>query len=454
MSFSQIFSMVVARKLIAIWVFVATILVTAIISFFLPNGYTATTSLVVNTKGADPVTGFVMPNTLMPGYIATQVDIIESDNVALKVVDKLQVTKEPTAIERFMRSTDGEGDIRLWYAEQFKDHLDVKPSRESNVIQLSFTGIDPDFAAKMANEFASAYIETNLELKTGPAKQAAEFFDKQLKGLRENVEKAQARLTAFQKDHEITSGMSLESGRLDIEMARLAELSSQLVLAQAQSYDTQSKQKQLRKSNANSSPEILSSSLIQGLKSQLAIAESKLSDLSQMLGANHPRYQAVEKEIKTLRGAISREISRASGGVSQTANVSKLREDEIEASLKAQKARVLMLKTEQDEMAALIREAESAQRIYDGALLKFGQTNIESKSGQTDISILNKATPPLTHSTPTRKLNIALSIIFGFLLAVAIALIYEMLNRKVRGAEDLTKSLGLPLLVDLTNAKV
>ncbi|MDZ4213139.1 MAG: Wzz/FepE/Etk N-terminal domain-containing protein, partial [Methylotenera sp.] len=171
MNFSQILSILAARKGILSWVFLVTVTTTIIISLVLPKTYTATASLVIDSKGADPVTGFMLPATLMPGYMATQVDIIQSHNVALKVVDKLDVVRSPLAQSQFEKATKGEGDIRDWYADLFLQNLDVKPSRESSVIEISYRGADPKFAASLANAFAQAYINTNLQLKIEPAKQ-------------------------------------------------------------------------------------------------------------------------------------------------------------------------------------------------------------------------------------------------------------------------------------------
>lgn len=442
MSFSQLLSILLARKWIFVWVFSITVLVTTVVSFLLPKTYSATASLVLNSKGADPVTGFMLPATLMPGYIATQVDIIQSRNVALKVVDKLGIANNATAQAQFEKATQGEGDIRHWFADQFIENLEVNPSLQSSVIEVSYRGADPQFSAAMANAFAEAYIDTSLQLKIEPAKQAAVWFDQQIKGLRQNVEQAQTKLSAYQQEN----GIAFADERLDTEAARLGELSSQLVAAQAQTYDSNSRQNQLKRGNAAESPEILSNALIQGLKSQLAQAETKLSDASQRLGVNHPQYQAVVAEVSNLRRLINAETAKTSSSVGQTARVSQQREGEIKASLAQQKERVLKLKDQHDQMAVLVREVENAQRIYDSALLRFGQTNMESQSGQTDVSILNPATPPIKHSSPKITINIVLSILLGSLLAVGFAIAAEMLDRRVRIAEDIVQLLGLPVL--------
>jgi polysaccharide biosynthesis transport protein len=289
MNFPQFIAILKARSVIFMWIFLVAVLTTLIISLILPKTYRATTTLVIDAKGADPITGNTIPATLMPGYMATQVDIIESQNVALKVVKNLNVASNANAKAKYVESTEGKGDINLWYANQFLENLNVEPSKESNLIEISYSGADSDFAATLANAFAQGYIETNLELKTEPIKQAALFFNEQLKGLRNNVEKAQNKLSSFQKEHGITT----TDGRLDVEMARLSDLSSQLVMAQAQRYDSTSRKSQLNR-RMSDSPDIISNGLIQMLKSQLVQAESKLSDLSNNLGSNHPKILAAQ----------------------------------------------------------------------------------------------------------------------------------------------------------------
>jgi succinoglycan biosynthesis transport protein ExoP len=449
MNFSQLISILIARKWILIWVFLLTVIVTTVISFLLPKTYTATTSLLINSKGADPITGFMLPATLMPGYMATQIDIIQSRNVALKVVDKLGIPENPIAKQQFEKATKGEGDIRNWYADQFLQNLEVKPSRESSVVEISYQGADPNFSAALANAFAEAYINTNLQLKTEPAKQAAVWFDQQIKGLRLNVEKAQEKLSSYQKEH----GIAFSGERLDTEAARLSELSSQLVMAEAQTYDSTSRQSQLKKESASESPEILSNTLIQGLKSQLVQAQSRFAEVSQRLGSNHPQYKAAEEEVTNLRHLIEVETAKTSSAVGQTARVSQQKQGEIVAALAAQKERVLKLKSQQDEIAVLMREVDSAQRVYDVALQRFGQTNMEGQSSQTDVSILNPAVPPTKHSSPKILINIFLSIFLGSFLAIGFALASEMLDRRVRSADDLVHILDVPLLGALSKER-
>ena len=74
------------------------------------------------------------------------------------------------------------------------------------------------------------------------------------------------------------------------------------------------------------------------------------------------------------------------------------------------------------------------------------QTNVESQATQTNIAMLNPASPPADPSKPRVFLNILVSIFLGTMLGVGLALALELLNRRVRSADDLTEALGIPLL--------
>ena len=441
MNFSQFLLILKARWLVAVLALGVTVATTLVVSLLLPKNYTANVSLVVDSKAKDPITGTLLPMQLLPGYLATQVDIIKSQNVALKVVDGLKLSENPTIRQQYQESGQTGGDIRHWLSDLLLKKLDVKPSRESSVIQVEFEGADPRFAAIVANAFAQAYVHTNLELKVEPAKQTTAFYDDQIKQLRGTLEKAQNALSDYQQK----KGLVASDERIDVETARLAELSSQLVAAQAQTYDSTSRQSQ----SQNALAEVEQNPLIQGLKRDLAVGETKLSEMAQKVGKNHPQYQRTQAEVDSLRAKLEAEMKVATKSVGTTAKVAQAREGDIRGALAAQKSRVLALKQHRDEAAVLIRDVENAQRLYDAALQRYGQTRLEAQNSQTDIAILNPAVPPTEASSPKVVLNTILAVFLGSLLGIGLAFLMEMLDRRVRSGEDLTAALDLAVLGEI-----
>lgn len=446
MNFSQFLLILKARFWIILITFFLIVGATVTVNLLLPKSYTATTTLVLNYKGMDPVTGVVLPAQLMPGYMATQIDIITSRNVAIKVVDQLKFTESPIAQAQFQEATEGKGDIHAWFADRLLKGLEVKPSRESSVLEISFDGADPDFAASVANAFANAYVQTSLQLKVEPAQKAANFLGEQTRTLRTNLETAQAKISKYQQEKGLTNIV----GNLDVENSRLNELSSQLVMAQTQAYESTSRQRSAN-DNAQSSPDVAANPIVQNLKVEISRAESKLSELSQRVGLSHPQYQASKAELDKLRGLLQQETRNVSSSIGGSARIYQQREAELKAALAEQKTRVLKLNLLRDELSVLQRDVENAQRAMDASSQRFTQATIEGNANQTDVAVLNPAIPPRSPARPKVLLNVLLSIFIGTMLGFLFALLAEMLDRRVRSRDDISELLEVPVFAIIGN---
>jgi chain length determinant protein EpsF len=454
MTFAQFLGIIRARLWIFIAVLAVTVGTTLAVSLLLPKQYTATTTLIVDFKGMDPVLGVMLPAQMMPGYMATQVDIIQSKKVALNVVKRLGFAQSPGAREQWMSATGGKGTVEEFFAETLLKKLDVKPSRESSVIEIGFTGTDPRFAAAVANAFAEEYQKTNLELRVEPARQSAAWFDERLTQLRKDLEDAQAKLAAYQRQ----SGFTSSDERLDIENARLQELSQQYTLTQGQAADAQSRLRQLndfiaRGASPETLPDVLASPLIQNLKAQLQTTEGRLQQVSSELGKNHPEVKRLEAEIESQRAKIKTEIDSVAASIRNSANIAQRREADLRDQVAAQKSRLLKLNEGRDQLLVLLKEVDNAQKAFDVASQRFQQTSLESQASQTNISVLTPASPPVDPSFPKLFLNLILSIFLGTLLGVGVALLVEMLDRRVRSARELMEAVQAPVLGVLLSDK-
>jgi len=441
MGFGQFLSILKARRVIVLSLWLLTVGITLGVSLILPPQYRAAAAVVVESR-PDPISALVYPAGVAPAAMATQLDVIQSDRVAQRVVTNLKLGQNPKVRQQWLEDTGGKGTIEAWLAGAFSRQLDVKPSRDSNVINISYAAPDPQFAATVANAFVKAYMDTVLDLRVNPAKQYSTFFDTQSKEAREALEQAQAKLSAFQRE----KGIIAADERFDVESARLSELSSQLVLLQTLAAESSSRQSQAQGSGADKMQEVLNNPVIAGLKADLSRAEAKLQELSARLGDNHPQVREAQANISGLRSKIEAETRRVSGGVGVTNSINHLRESQIRAELEAQRSKVLHMKAVRDEGSVLVREVENAQRRYDAVLARFNQTSLESQSTQANISVLTEAVAPLEPASPRVVLNTLLAVVLGAILAVAAALGIEMIDRRVRDVADLDQALGLPVL--------
>lgn len=443
MSLQQFFLILAARWKVALAVLVLVVAATLAVTFVLPKKYTAAAAVIVDVK-PDPIAG-LMPSPLMQTYMATQVDIMKSERVARRVVKLLRMDENPASREQWMEAEGGRGSFEVWLANALARSLEVTPSRESNVVSIEYSGSDPRFVAAMANAFAKAYIDTALELKVEPARHYAGWFEGQAKQVRDEFEQAQRKLSDYQREHGIVAG----DERLDIENGRLIELSSQLTAIQAQRADSLSRQTQASRQALDMLPEVQQNPLVQGLKADIARADAKLQEMEGQFGTNHPQLVQTRAEVASLRQKLQVEMQRVVGALTTAHKVNAQREAEVTQALAAQKQKVLELKQQRDEIAVLQRDVEAAQRAYEVVSQRLQQTSLESQNTQASVAVLNPAVEPSRPSSPKPMLNALAATFLGSLMGVAMALLLELINPRVRALEDVAEALQVPLLGSL-----
>ena len=126
-------------------------------------------------------------------------------------------------------------------------------------------------------------------------------------------------------------------GNLDVESSRLNDLSSQLVSAQSQSFDSTSR-KQRTGGNGDESPDLAANPIVQNLKIEITRAESKFSELKQRIGPNHPQYQSAEAELSKLKSELQEATRKATMTIGGSAHINSQREAELRAAVTDRKS--------------------------------------------------------------------------------------------------------------------
>jgi chain length determinant protein EpsF len=450
MSLNQILVILRARWRVVFGVFGAVLFLVIAISLVWPREYTASSSLVVDAK-SDPIAGGAgagaVSEQLLASYVNTQSDVIASRRVAQRVVKTLKLDQDPALLQRWRSATKGVGDFNVWLADYVVyKKLTVapvhdSPTHASNVIEISVSWPNAELAAALANAFAQAAIETNIELKVEPAKLYTNWFNQRSRALRDDLVAKQKRLSDFQN----STGLVATDEKLDVENARLTELSTQLVTIQGLRQESQSRQKGVS-GNIESLPEVLQSPVIQALKADLSQAEAKQPDIAARLGKNHPDYQAAVAEIANLRQRIARESANIAASLGNTTQVNLRRESDVRQALDAQKNKVLELKHAHDQAAILQSDVNAAQRDLDAVSERLAQSSLESQTSQTNVVQLTTATAPLSPSSPRLILNALIGFFLGGVFGIGVALFLEALHPRIRLDDDLLSLLGVPIL--------
>jgi uncharacterized protein involved in exopolysaccharide biosynthesis len=293
-------------------------------------------------------------------------------------------------------------------------------------------------------------MDTTLELRVDPTRQAATWFDEQLQTLRRDMESAQQRLTAYQREHGIVS----TEEKFDEEYARLTDLSAQLARAQERNVELQARsqlvqQSMRRGASLDDIPEVRDDADVRDLKARLMEGETALRVLATRVGDNHPEYRRQLAENNYRRTALNAEMAKVAASTSGTLTEGQAREADLAAAVAAQRARVLDLKASRDGLAVLVRNVQTAQSAYDTAMQRSVVNRVESRASQANAALLAPAVAPRRAFRPNLLLNGALAVVVGLMLGVALVMLREMTDRRVHSVQDLADIAQAPLLGEI-----
>jgi chain length determinant protein EpsF len=417
------------------------------VSLVLPPRYEATATLLVDMNGADPLAaqGAFRPVGSLSTQMATQVDILKSEEVAIGALRIAGVDRDPTWREQWMSRTGGRGSYESWLAARILRGLDVRPSRDSNVVTVGYTSKDPELSAALANAFVRSYVEASMRIRVDPAKQFNAFFAERAKAVREQLDAARARLSAYEKKNGVLLGED------DVEAARLSELTSQLVALQDAVTESANAQKQ-----AGAAPgdmrDVRNDPEVAALTSEAVRIEGQLAELRTQFGEQHHSIITAKRSLADVKKRLEGAMRRAAGSFDAAVKVNRARLAQAQAAVERQRALVARRKAQRDAAAALVRDVENAQRAYDAVLSRASQSALESaNTTQTSVSVLKTATPPLW-SPMFLILNTSVAALLGLLLGGWRAVAAEGRDRRVRSIADITERLHQPLLLVLPKA--
>ncbi|MBC9032807.1 exopolysaccharide biosynthesis protein EpsF [Sphingomonas sp. JC676] len=417
MSLVQFFRILWARRWIILPAFLVCVATAAIVSQFLPQRYRASTRVVLDTFKPDPVTGQVMSSQFMRAYTQTQIELIEDYRTAGRVVDALGWVNDPGNIAAFNASSAAaSGDIRRWLAQNIIANTKAGIIEGSNILEISYIDTTAERAEQIANLVRKAFLEESLAYKRDAANKSAAWYALQADSARKALTEAEDTRTAFAKANDIV----LTSANTDLDTQKLEQLEGQSVAAQ-------------------SSPTMSAPSGGMGPAAiQLAAIDQQLEQAATTLGPNHPMFQSLQRQRVVVAAAAARE--KSAGGASSVVNVGAIRN-----AANAQKSQVIAKSEKLDQLVRLQRDVELKKEQFLKASSRVGDLRLEGNSDDAGMTTLGEATAPENPYFPNVPLIVGGAAGFGLGLGVLIALLVELLGRRVRSTEDLELAVGAPV---------
>ena len=326
------------------------------------------------------------------------------------------------------------------------DGLTVTGLDNTFMMNMAFVAEDPIKSARIANEFAAAYTNDQLQGNSEANSHAAEWLKTRVGQLAAQVATANGAVVAFKRDNNI-----LTADGKSIAEQSLADLSPQLT--DAIGATAQAKAKLDRIIAVNQSPlaeltvsDEFNNDVIIKMRQQFAENERRAADLASRYGADHEAVKRLRTDNDNIMRNIHAELERIEQAYRSDYEIAKKREDAVRASMQSQFAETVDLNQKQIKLAELQSTADAAQATYRLYMDKYLQVSQQESFPITEARVTSPATVPTKKYSPKRILLIAIGGFGGTLLGFMIAIGIDLVDRKLRTRKDAEAAVGAEFL--------
>jgi polysaccharide biosynthesis transport protein len=440
LSLLQVMSIVKAYRKHALTIGLIVVALSAAFIKILPKTYAATATLMVNNQQHDPLEGGQSQQQPLGPYMATEIQLMQSAEVLLPVIDQLKLTQDPA----YTAGYRGDGStLREWVKEGLSKDLDVEPgSAGSQLIYVTASARFPQLSAQIANTVADVYLTQERDRVSGPASERAKRYAAELAELKDKVRVAQDQVTQFRQR---TGVPDAPAGSLSIDSSLLASLETRL--QEAQNARRAAEVKAAGDPSVSNDP--LKSVTINTLKAQIDSEQAQLAEMSATLGARHPKVVQLESQLTANRRNLANEVQSLSAGASADLAAARELEAKLQAAVGQQREKVLSISRLKDEGTKYELELESSQSVYKRALDGYDQIMFASDGHLANVNMVSRAVPPQKAAKPSKIKLLLAGIFAGIVLGLTLPVAYELLiNRRVRCRDDFERDFAVPVLIE------
>lgn len=421
-----------------------------------PRIYSATAVLEYDPNPPRPL-GREVEDVAMPvsnfwltrEFYETQNRVIASRTVAERVVRKLGLHHDAGFLGVPEDERDGFDGVAVEDAAQtLQARITVEPIKDTRLVHIEVEDRDPARATLLANAIADAYIEKTMEDRLGSTVSALEWLSNQLDNLKRQLESSELALHQFKREHDVLS-VSLED-RQNIIANDIQRYSQSLTDARTRRVELRARLDALRQANADDPMTVHASVVTQdpGVSALRAAYRTKAAErdaLAARYGPEHPRMQALDRELESIRTQMREAIDGLIRSVENELAEVERTEGGLRALLEQTHQAGLELNLQAIQYNRLQRETENNAKLYELVLQRTTETDLTRMLEVAYVRIVDRAVEPKAPIKPRVALNIGVGVLAGLLLGVGAGLLRSRLDRHVRTAEDV-EALGLTVL--------
>lgn len=473
LSRSRTFALTLRRRKLGIVVITALCVIAAIvyISKAIPT-YTSSSRIYVEQTGPRIITEYEGVMTQSKNYLYTQGELITSTPILVQVAQRsdiktLQTLKEnpESLIEKITRRIGlatpavpmSETETLLMYLKKL---IDVDIGIRDDIITVSCESKYREEAAQIVNAVIESYVDYQTNQKKSSVLEMLKILEKEKvdrdKELADNFQE----LLDFTRQYGI---VSLDKSGGDAPYQRFRNLAESLTAiqlavtnAKAQYEAVQNmaddplKIKQFAIAQPGNGAGIFDSENEKELQANLIELKTELGNAVLECSADHPTVKALQSKITEIEKQLSEQLAAEAKAYIEALNVQyqtlKQREDELEVSFDQEKEVVRNLNIKATEYTIIETKLEESKRFCEVLDDRIKELNVSQDTGGLNIIVLEVARPADIATSPQMAKIVAASLVLGLLLGIGFAILREKMDWKLRGTEEISAILDVPVL--------
>jgi succinoglycan biosynthesis transport protein ExoP len=462
---SDYWSVLVRRRLWIAGCVAAGLAVAAFVSLTTPPSYRATAVLDIGndrTAGMDLglATSPSAPAEPDPDFQATQVRLINSVEVARRVVAKLDLAARPE-FNRGSRSVFGKNapaprtardvEKRLsWLAGRVRQGLQVSPVRGTDLVEVGYVGSSPRLAADVANASADAYIEWKVDSMYRAMNQISAFLGTQIAQLKREIDGEEQQLLAFGKANDIVSAdPQTNSGLQNFEA-----LNRDYEAAVADRVAKEARYRGLQDAKASTAAsDPAQGALVLQLQNEQARLEREYAEKLNLFKPEWPAMLQLKAQIdkgrEHLQTVVGETAAKARDAALNDYQTAQRREASLSAALRNQKTATMEGNNNSVRYNNLRGEIDTKRALLDTIVRREAETEVLARqkgARESNVRVVDRAQPPESRFRPSYRLNAAFGFLAGAGAGILLVFFLEYMDRTFRTPEQVHRFLGLPTL--------
>lgn len=382
----------------------------------------------------------------------TQVKLLESAQIADLVLSKLSLAEQNSMVKPY---EDPTGLLRSNAPIDVLMRIrSIQPMRMTLMVAVLVDHPDAQLAAKIANIYATEFLNYNATLRTEGALKAVENLQRRAEEQRRIVEDLEMQLAQFKERHK---SVSFDDDN-NIDQQQLLLLSSEATSKQILRDEAKALWDQVLAVTASGRSllevaAIRDNPVVMRLREEQASADIQLSQLSERYRPRHPRMQ----EAKNVSERVKTELQESVGQVARGIENNYRRAEDLlalsRANLELKQNEIVQRNKIRVEYNSLLRMYESSREIYGYLYSRMQQTVSQASDFAPNVRIVDMAIAPAKPFHPRTLFVMAMSLVVSMGVGVGLAFLMSQIDDRIRSVHDLEDRLHFPVLGLLTEIK-